>query len=184
MNRGILFALTTALVVSSLACRHPADPAQIATVDSLTNAMEAANMTLNELNLDHYQKATTLLDADRALYRDRFQDTLDKATALTLAGHFNRLREATHMSDDHASVQEATGTSAKRLRALHTDLEAGSLDPDAAARAILIELRIAKNMDSLVQQVIMNYRSTQLALTLQPKVDSLLAKLPESQATR
>ena len=175
-SRGILFAALTALVGSTFvqACRRGPAPEQLATVDSLKTAMLAASLTLNELDVHHYAAADSILGATRGLFLQRFADTLDRPTATVLGEQFVRLRAASGMSIDHRNVQAAIDSAVMRTIALHEDLAHGAIDPEEGRKAFLNEQRSGFALDSLVQHVIVNYRSIRRALDLQATVDSLL----------
>ncbi len=176
MNRGILFTALTALVGSTLvqACRRSATPEQINAVDSLKNALEAASFILNELDTKHYATADSILGSTQHLFLQRFADTLDRPTAKALGEQFVRLRAASGMAIVQRNTQAAVDAAVVRSNALRDDLTLGAINPEAAHKALLIEQRAARGLDTLVHQVITNYRTTQRALELQATMDSLL----------
>ena len=186
MNRGILFAALAALVGSGLAqaCRRAADPHQLATVDSLTNAVEAVFLTLNELDVHHYATADSILKAAKPLFMQRFADTLDRPTAALLGDQFIHLREARRMADDHLRIRTAAENTVLRLHQLHADMAQGALDREQGRAALYTEQRTITAMDPLVHQVITNYRATQRVLERQPSVDSILADTGTTHRTR
>jgi len=173
MNRGTAFA-SIIVFAASTACRNVPDAEQIAVVDSLTTSMEAANLTLNELDLDRYYKASMILEQDSTRFRQRFNDTLDRSSAMTLAGYYIHLEQAEHMALDHQEVYAATARATLRLKDLRNDLLTGALDVEDATNAIALERTNAEQLSEMVQQVITNYRNTQNVLANQATVDSLL----------
>lgn len=175
MKRGILFAALVALIGSaSVSCRRATDPQRIATVDSLINAMEAARLTLNELDTQRYAAADSLLQLRRALFLKRFNDTLDKPSAALLGGQFVQLREATRRATDHRHVNEAVTTGSARLKRLKQDLAASALKEEEVTKALLNETNAAEAIENSVMQVITNYQANQRVLEQQVQVDSLL----------
>lgn len=174
MNRGTAFA-SIMVIATTTACRNVPDAGQIAVVDSLATSMEAASLTLNELNLDRYHKAAMILRVDSARFRQRFSDTLDRSSASKLAGYYMQLQEAEHMALDHEQVRSATAEATLRLKDLRNDLLAGSLEVKDAANAITLERNNAEQLSEMVKQVITNYRTAQNLLTDQASVDSLLS---------
>lgn len=176
MKRGILFAAVFALGVGTtvVSCRRAADPRQIAEVDSLITAMDAARLTLNELDLERYAAADSILRSTRTLFLKRFADTLDRTSAATLGDQFVQLREASRRADDHRQVQDAATNGVLRLKKLKQDLAAGALPEEDIARALLNEANVAEAIEHGVMQVITNYQSNQRILDRQHLVDSLL----------
>lgn len=183
MNRGTAFASIMVLVAST-ACRTVPDTEQIAVVDSLITSMEAANLTLNELDLDRYYKASMILQHDSSRFKQRFNDTLDRASAMTLAGYYVHLQQAEHMAVDHQQVYAATAVATARLKDLRNDLTAGALDVNDATQVVSLELMNAEQLSEMVQQVITNYRTTQTVLANQAAVDSLLSGLGHNYEQR
>lgn len=182
MKRGILFAGVVALVGSTTvsSCRRAADPQQLATVDSLINALEAARLTLNELDTQRYAKADSILQATRALFLQRFNDTLAKDLATTLGDQFVQLREADRRGTDHRNVYRSVVDAGLRLKKLRHDVSVAALEPKDVTAALTNERLAAEVIEGGVLQVISNYQSTQRVLERQPLVDSLLIDtLPE-----
>lgn len=185
MKRGILFAALVALIGSaSVSCRRATDPQQIAAVDSLIHVMEAARLTLNELDTQHYAAADSLLQLRRKLFLKRFNDTLDKPSAALLGDQFVQLREATRRASDHRNVHEAVTTGSARLKRLKQDLSASALQEEEVARAILNETNAAEAIENSVLQVITNYQVNQRVLVQQARVDSLLADTVQKRPIR
>ena len=176
MKRGILFAATTALVlgITASSCRRPADPRQVATVDSLLTAMKAADLTLNELDTTHYATADSLLQGTRAKFLDRFNDTLDRTTAARLGAQFVQLREAARRATDHQRTRSIIADGTERLGRLRNDLLAGALTDEEALKALRDESAFAAALEQRVMQVITTHQATERALDDQPLVDSLL----------
>jgi hypothetical protein len=182
MNRGILFASIIAFAWSGLglACRNPANEAQIRTVDSMITRVEAAKLTLNELDRIRYDRAAALYRSDSPRFVARFTDTLDRATAERLGNHFMVLRAAADMGNDHDLVVNDLAGSKERLRALRGDMVNGSMDAEEAAQAMINETIALDGLDAQVQQVIANYRAVQRAWDDLATVDSLLAASPRN----
>ncbi len=185
MKRGILFAALLALLGSAtVSCRRAPDPKEIATVDSLITAMHAARLTLNEFDTMSYATADSILDADRARFLERFQDTLNKAEATVLGEQFIQLREAHQRAMDHAQVLKAVDDAHARSSRLRDDLLNGALKVEQAHQALLNERAAARGIESSVLQVIEHHRANQRALDRQPLVDSLLAITPIDPSKR
>lgn len=187
MKRGILFAGMVALVGSTTvsSCRRAADPQQLATVDSLINAMEAARLTLNELDTQRYAKADSILQATRALFLQRFNDTLAKDRAATLGDQFVQLREANRRGSDHRNVHRSVVDAGLRLKKLRHDVSVSALEKKDVVEALATEQLAAEVIEGGVLQVISNYQTTQRVLDRQPEVDSLLIDtLPERRMPR
>ena len=183
MKRGILFAALLALVGSTtVSCRRAADPKEIAAVDSLITAMHAARLTLNELDTLRYAAADSILEADRARFLKRFQDTLNKADAAVLGEQFVQLREAHRRAMDHALVRNAVDEGHARLARLRNDLVGGILPDDQVRQALLSETTAAQVVENSVLQVMEHHRINQRTLVRQPLVDSLLAP-PQNDRT-
>ncbi len=174
MNRGTAFA-SIMVFVALTACRTVPNAEQIAVVDSLITSMEAANLTLNELDLDRYYRASMILQKDSSRFKQRFSDTLDRASAMTLAGHYVHLQQAEHMALDHQQVYSATAEATNRLKDLRNDLFSGALDESNSTNAISLERLKAEQLSEMVHQVITNYRTMQTVLANQAAVDSVLS---------
>lgn len=185
MKRGILFAALVALIGSaSVSCRRATDPQRIAAVDSLIHAMEAARLTLNELDTTHYATADSLLQADRAVYLRRFADTLDRAHAAALGGQFVQLREATRRATDHRNVMQAIDKGTARLKQLRTDLAHAALTEEQCAQAIRTEASAVEAIEQSALQVIIAYQANQGVLDRRSVIDSLLADTFPKRRTR
>lgn len=144
--------------------------------------VEAAKLTLNELDRIRYDRAAALHRSDEGRFLKRFNDTLDRESAQLLADHFNVLRAASAMGEDHDLVMEEVKLTKERLKALRSDMTNGALDEKAAIPAIQQEERIISSMDSMVAQVIANYKAVQKAWDDLSTVDSLLANNPRTLA--
>lgn len=176
MKRGILFAAVVALIGSTtVSCRRAAEPQQIAAVDSLINAMEAARLTLNELDTQRYAAADSILRSRRALFLKRFTDTLDKPSATLLGDQFVQLREATRRAADHRNVMQGVLNGSVRLKQLRQDLAVAALPPEEVPQVLFNETNAAEAIENSVMQVITNHQANQRVLEQQMKVDSLLA---------
>lgn len=177
MNRGILFAAIVALGVNGFfqGCRTPADTAQLRAVDSLITSVDAAILTLNELDRARYQRTDSMFQVQRLLFETRFQDTLDRATADALGNQFIVLRGSAEMGHAHESVLNDLSASSERLRALQLDLKNGAMEPDAARTVIANEYKTWTSLETSVLGVIENYRVVQRAWENVAHIDSLLA---------
>ena len=187
MKRGILFAGVVALVGSTTvsSCRRAADPQQLSAVDSLINALEAARLTLNELDTQRYAKADSILQATRALFLQRFNDTLAKDMAATLGDQFVQLREANRRGADQRNVHRSVVDAGLRLKQLRNDISVSALQVQDIVTALATERLAAEAIEAGVLQVITNYQTTQRVLDRQPLVDSLLIDtLPERRTAR
>lgn len=185
MNRGILFVPIVTFACSGLgvACNTPASPEQISTVDSLITSVKASQLTLNELHRIRYDRAEALYRSDESRFMERFKDTLDRESARKLADHFNVLRAASAMGEDHDRVMEDVIRTKERLKALRNDMALGAMNSNAAAPAIAGEELMVMTLDSMVAQVIINYKSVQKAWDDLAAVDSLLAEHPRPIAS-
>jgi len=182
MNRGILFAALAALAISTsvTSCRRAADPYQLAVVDSLTNALEAVRLTLNELDTQRYATADSIFRSNYPLFLQRFKDTLDKPTATALGDQFVQLRETAHRAADHRMMLGAVNHTSTRLKELEQDLIHAALPEEEVSQALLDERHIVEGIENGVLQLIANYQANQRVLEQQAHVDSLLAvTLPE-----
>lgn len=185
-GRGMVF-VAVALLISSTplsSCRRTTDPRQLAAVDDLITSMEAARLTLNELDTLHYSTADSILRATRSQFLLRFSDTLGKATATTLGNQFIALREAGLRATDHRNVVSAVRDEALRLTQLRNDMNAGALNREETAKAIVNETAASAVIEHRVIQVITNHQATQRVLELQTTVDSLLADTIDHRRTR
>lgn len=182
MNRGILFASLIAFAWSGLglACRTPANETQIGTVDSMITRLEAAKLTLNELDRSRYDRAAALYRSDEHRFLQRFQDTLDRSTALLLGNHFNVLRAAADMGRDHNLVADELVVSQERLRALRNDMVNGAFGAEEATLVMGNESKALELLDADIQQVITNYKSVQRAWDDLATVDTLLVSNPHN----
>ncbi|MEO8589062.1 MAG: hypothetical protein ABI432_06825 [Flavobacteriales bacterium] len=180
MNRGILLASITALAMNGLfqGCRTPADPAQLRTVDSLITTVDAAMLTLNELDRTRYQRTDSMFQVQRPLFEARFKDTLDRAAADVLGNQFLALRTAADMGRDHERVLNDLGTTAERLRALRLDLQNGAMEPPKGRIAMNRERTAWSLLETSVLGVIDNYRIVQRTWENVAQVDTLLTPKP------
>lgn len=176
MKRGILFALITPLMVVHSGCSRDVDPTLVQSVDSLITKMEAANLTLNELDVEQYHEANVLFERSKVDFIQRFGDTLDRPTSNTLATQYNLLNTAAAMAEDHIAVHNAVSQSVDRLNALRSDLTNGVLQTEKAAEAVGNENFVSTELLNMVHTVLDNYQATQRAIAQQPQVDTLLAQ--------
>lgn len=177
MNRGTLFAALLTLIGSAtlVSCRRVADPRQLAAVDSLMHVMEAARLTLNELDTQRYAAADSILHLRRTLFLDRFNDTLTKPAAALLGDQFVQLREAARRSQDHRHVDQAVAESTTRLMRLKQDLNAAALGEEEIVQALKRERDTAAALEKSVLLVVTNHQLNERVLEQQAAVDSVLA---------
>jgi hypothetical protein len=177
MNRGILFATAAALTLGSLGfgCKPAAGPSHLKSVDSLLTTVEAALLTLNELDRERYTRATAVYRSEAARFQERFKDTLDRPTAELLGNHFRLLRAAESMGEEHDQVLAELIVSKDRLKALRRDMESGAMNAQDADKALAAERDASAYTAVHVDAVIANYRTIQRAWEDRDAVDSLLA---------
>jgi hypothetical protein len=177
MNRGILFMVLIALVWGGLAhaCRRSADAASLQAVDSLITTVDAAILTLNELEPARFDRAASAFTARERLFEERFQDTLDRGEAEVLANQFLSLSIAAGMGDDHQRTLRELQASAGRLRALRKDVMEAAMPVDEEKNVLATERQVLQVLHANVERTIANYRSIQQAWELLPVTDSLLA---------
>lgn len=176
MNRGIRWALITTLAGSGFlqGCRTPPDTAQLRTVDSLITAVDAAMLTLNELDRSRYSRTDSLFQTQLPKFTARFADTLDRATADALANQFITLRSAATMARDHEQVLTDLGTTAERLRALRLDLQNGSMEQAKGKEAILTERAAWSLLETNLLGIIDNYRMLQRSWDNVASIDPMI----------
>lgn len=177
MNRGILFATAAALTLGSLGlgCKPAVGPSHLKSVDSLLTTVEAALLTLNELDHARYTRATAVYRSESARFQERFKDTLDRPTAELLGNHFRLLRAAESMGEEHEQVLAALILGKERLKALRKDMESGAIHAEEAEVALAAERKAGTHVADQVDAVIANYRTIQRAWEERDTVDSLLA---------
>lgn len=177
MNRGILFATTTALFLGNLGagCKPSSGPEHLSAVDSMLTTVEAALLTLNELDRERYTRATAQYQADAERFKERFRDTLDRATAERLGNHFRMLRAAEVMGNDHDRLVSELKMTKERLRALRRDLESGTVPSAEADRNCSAERAASANLAEHVDAVIANYRTIQRAWEERDTVETMMA---------
>ena len=145
------------------ACSQPPDPAQLAAVDQLITVTDAALLTLNELDRNRYLRSDSLLAQQQAGFEARFDDTLDRATALALGSQYIVLRAAEQMGTDHERVIAEIANASERLRNLRIDLAAGAIEPKSAGALIAAEQQQHSALIDAVHHVIDNYKLVQQA---------------------
>lgn len=178
MTHGIRSTACGALAWGALAlgcAPAPPDPAQLATVDSLITTTAAALLTLNELDAGRYARLDSLFRSADAHFRDRFNDTLDTATARLLGDQYLLLRQAGRIGDDQLRMATDLATTKERLHALRTDLAHGAIAPADARTHIDQESRTVGRLMAALDTVIGNYRAAQLAWERRDTVERLLS---------
>jgi hypothetical protein len=176
MNRGILFAIPGALACCALAqaCRPPADPGQLHTVDSLITFTEAALLTLGELDTVRYAEAEAFHARHAATLDSLLRDTLDSVHAELVVNTALVMRHTPRMADDHRRVAVDLTASGQRLRALRADLEQRAMPAADAPGAVAHERIIAVDLDTAMHRLLDNYRTLQGVAAAFPRTDSLL----------
>lgn len=177
MDRGILFVALIALAISALAhaCRRSADEKHLQTVDSLMTNVEAAILTLNELDPQRYTRAADAYLEREPLFQVRFLDTLDRISAELLGDQFITLSTAGEMAHDHSRTLEELHAAADRLRTLRHDVMNAAMDMEEEQMAVNTEQQVQQLLQNNVQQAIENYKAVQHTWDLLPRTDSLLA---------
>ena len=168
------FALSALL----LACTKPPDQQQIAAVDQLIAATEAASLTMNELSRARYAEADSQRAADSALYAARFAEALRPQEARALGNQWVALNGAHAMARDHERVLIELIATAERLRALRHDIATGAFDREQAAPLIATEQERHAQVIGGVHAVIDNYRLLQQAWDRRDTVAMCLAHSP------
>lgn len=176
MNRGILFAIPGALACCALAqaCRTPADPGQLHTVDSLITFTNAALLALNELDTARYAEAEAFHARHAAALDSLLHDTLDSVNAELLVNTALVMRHVPHMAADHRRVAADLAASGQRLRALRTDLEKQAMAPAEGVPVVAQERSLTVQLDTAMHRLLDNYRTLQGIATTFPRTDSLL----------
>jgi hypothetical protein len=177
MRSLILSTALAAFACSGLlpGCRTAADPAQLSAVDGMITSLEAAMLTLDELDHGRYVRVDSLYTVHQQSFAQRFRDTLGRHEALLLANHFLVLRAARSMGDDHLALREHLADAAQRLRNLRQDLASGIMDHEQGAVALARERLILQDTEESVHRALDNYRTVQRAWDDRTEVGSLLA---------
>jgi len=177
MTTGIRKPRQAAFVMCALmsACAKPPDQQQIAAVDQLITATDAASLTMNELNRARYAEADSQRSADSSLYAARFAEALRPEEARALGNQWVALNGAHAMARDHERVLIELIASAERLRALRHDIANGAFDREQAAPLIATEQQLHTEMIGGVHAVIDNYRLLQQAWDRRDTVASYFA---------
>ena len=176
MDRGVRYLLLIALAAGMLAhaCRRQADGANLQTVDSLITRVDAAILTLNELDAGRFRQGADAFAARETLFDRRFNDTLDQKEAELLGSQFLILDAASEMAADHERTLKELEVSAERLRNLRTDVMNAAMSTEEEEKAIGIEQHVHQLLHANVEQTIANYRSMQDSWERLPATDSLL----------
>lgn len=177
MDRGILLVAFIALAISALAhaCRRSADESHVRTVDSLITQVEAAILTLNELDPERFSRAADAYVQRAPLFEARFRDTLDRNSAELLGNQYITMSTAGEMGHDHSRILEELHAAADRLRTLRHDVMNAAMDMEEEQKAINTEQQVHQLLQANVQQAIENYKTIQHTWELLPRTDSLLA---------
>jgi hypothetical protein len=177
MNRGILYMVLIALAWGGLAnaCRRSADAGHLQTVESLMTTVDAAILTLNELDPQRFSRAADAFAEREELFAHRFQDTLDRHSAEVLGNQFLTMRTAHEMASDHMRTLEELQAAAQRLRALRLDVMNAAMTLEEERKAIRAEEQVQELLQTNVRQAIANYRNIQQTWDMLPATDSLLA---------
>ncbi|MEZ4757276.1 MAG: hypothetical protein R2817_10655 [Flavobacteriales bacterium] len=143
------------------ACKQPASPGQLAAVDSLIVANQAALLTLRELDATRFDRLDSLLRIQGPALRQRFQDTLPPAEARILAPLYLGLRDAARMGQDQTILLHRIAERDQRLQLLREDLQLVRISTDKATGIIDHERRAQAFDHEQVLATIANYRRAQ-----------------------
>jgi hypothetical protein len=184
-QRGILFMVLLALAWGGLvnACRRSADAASMQAVDSLITTVDAAILTLNELDPARFDRAASAFITRENEFNRRFNDTLQREEAELLGGQYLALQAAGDMAADHRRTLQELRGSAERLRALRRDVMNAVMPLEEEKKAIGTEAQVHQVLRANVDQAIANYRTIQQAWDLLPRTDSLLIVVEEQNQT-
>lgn len=176
MSNGILTSALIALAWGGLTegCRTAPEPAQLNEIQGMITTMEAAQLTLNELDADRFDRLDQLHTEQQDAFMQRFDDTLDREGAKLLADHYLVLRDAASMAEAHRRVQQEVAGTVDRLKDLHTDLKAGALSPKEGGTMIASEREQVEALEENVHRTISNYRTAQRIWDGLQEVDSAL----------
>ncbi len=176
MKPGILSAALATLALGGLVpgCRQAADPGQLQAVDGMITSLEAAMLTLNELDHGRYLRADSLFQQQQGSFNARFRDTLDRSTADKLGNHFLVLRASGRMGDDHMQLLADLTRATERLRNLRQDLSTAVMDPEQGALALARERITLHDLEANVHRAIDNYRTVQRMWEERDTIDTLL----------
>ncbi len=169
-----LAVLALIWVIMANACKRSPEAQSLQTVDSLITTVDAAILTLNELDPDRFDRATAAFSAREADLARRFQDTLKRAEAELLGDQYLALQAADEMGTDHRRTLHELRGSAERLRALRRDVMNAAMPIEEEKNAIRTEAQIQQMLRTNVEQAIANYRRIQQAWDRLPATDSLL----------
>ncbi len=177
MNRGILFIALVALAWGGLAnaCRRSADASNMQTVDSLITIVDAAILTLNELDSERFERAAVAFAAREQQFQSRFQDTLERGSAEILGRQYLSLSASSEMAYDHMRTLEELQAAAERLRTLRHDVMNVAMTNDEEEELIATEHQVQELLQTNVRQTITNYQNIQRVWDMLPVTDSLLA---------
>ncbi len=154
--------LWLAALLLGTACRQPASPVELATVDSLIVANQAALLTLRELDVARFDRLDSVQRTHGQAIRERFADTLRPAEARLLATLYLGLRDAAHMGAEQGTLLQRIAERDQRLELLKQDLMDGRI-PRADVRPFIEQERRAQAFDhEQVLTTIGNYRRAQL----------------------
>ncbi len=173
---GIRYLILLALVwgVLANACRRSAEAAHLQAVDSLITTVDAAILTLNELDPERFDRAAAAFATRAEQFQERFQDTLERAEAELLGNQFIALNAADDMAADHRRTLQELRGSAERLRALRHDVMNAAMPIYDEKNAIATEMQVQQVLRANVEQAIENYRTIQQTWEQLPRTDSLL----------
>ncbi|MEZ4808272.1 MAG: hypothetical protein R2815_12485 [Flavobacteriales bacterium] len=181
MNRGILFAGPSTLVLSALlhACRPAPAPDQLRTLDSLNTTLEAARSTLAELDRTQYTVAAERYAQVGTVLEERFKDTLDPSEAERSVSCYLAIRSAREKGLAFDEVQADVRGAQQRLAALEHDLMNGAIDPQQGRELLAREVELASDLDGNVRVVIADHTRIRRALdTLALSMNERAQELP------
>ena len=156
------------------ACRRSADERNLEKVDSLITTVDAAIMTLNELDAGRFERAHAAFSEREPLFKARFADTLDRKSAEVLGDQYLALQASGTMATDHLRTLQELAGSAERLRSLRQDVINAAMGSEEERTAIGTEEQVHGLLQANVQRTIQNYRTIQDAWEKLPVTDSLL----------
>jgi hypothetical protein len=183
---GILYLALIALAwgVLANACRRSADAANLQAVDSLITTVDAAILTLNELDPARFDRAAAAFAQREGDFQRRFQDTLERSEAELLGDQYLALNAADDMASDHRRTLQELRGSAERLRALRRDVMNAAMPLEEEKVALATETQVQQLLRENVDQTIANYRIIQQAWDRLPATDSLLTDQPNTIVRR
>lgn len=177
MNRGIRFVLFGAFAIGVLGqgCQRHADPAMVATLDSMLVRLDSLNDTLAIVDVGLCKRIDSTFERQRPGLELLFADTLERGTAF-LAGNYYRAmtRSLARVMRNHDRLHDRIDSSRSQLKALRHDVDRGLLD-ETARRTYLDQERMELEEIERGAQFYMNsYHAAVYSHADSPRIDSLL----------